>query len=317
MAKMPRYKYDCLVIGDALWDVYITADHYRLKHGGTHYCTSAGLSPGGLGNVAVAIGYLGGKAAFIGKTGIDILGRLYRQDLENNHVAVHLATNEQLATGLVNTYIDGRGERTFVVFRGAADTLSLEDINRPDYLYQARYIYISGFSLLNTLITDTILGVVEKAGTAGGKIVFGAGAHNLITSHRDAFDAVMQGCDIICANIKEGQAITGEDSPEEIMKQLNARFKVSALTMGEKGCMLASSDEVVTIDGFKTDYVDTTGAGDAFAAALVYGLCRGWPLIKTGKLANWLAARVTEGYGARHLPAKEELDRFISALDQA
>lgn len=309
---MPVRDYSCTVLGDVLWDVVISTEYAQPVYGGTRYCHFAGIFPGGMGNVATALSRLGGRVGFIGKAGKDWLGELYLKDLKRNNISSRVYLDDQLPTGLVVVFVDEKGERSFLVSRGANDNLLPSEVEKAGLIDKSSYIYLSGLSLVSLPQRDAILRAGELAKRQGVKIIFDPGAHNLIVSEHEAFSKLFNLSDVICANLEEARAITGKAKIEDIIAQASDRFQLAALKLGSEGCILVNKNKIVKVPGYKVKRVDTTGAGDAFTAALIYGLSKGLTLEMIGRLANWFAAQVVKGYGARNLPAKARIKRFLA-----
>ena len=305
-------EYDCTIVGDILWDVVVRTEYAQLTYGGTHYSSFAGIFPGGMGNVATALAYLGGRGGIIGKVGKDWRGRLYLEDLERNNISACVSYDNYLPTGLVVVFVDEKDERSFLVSRGASDNLLPEEMERAGLINNSSYLFVSGLSLVNSLQHQVILKAAEIARRNEVRIILDPGAHNLIVSQAKAFTELLGLSDILCTNLDEAKAITGMAEVEEIISQLRSRFQLMALKLGSESCILADNRKVIKLAEHKVKCVDTTGAGDAFAAVLIYGLSQGSSLEKTGKLANWFAAQVVKGYGARNLPTKAHIRRFLT-----
>jgi len=306
-------KYDCTVVGDVMWDVVVSAESLQPVSGGTRYCHFGGIFPGGMGNVATALSYLGGRVGFIGKAGRDWLGELYFKNLEMNNISSCVYFDHKLPTGVVTVLVDEKGERSFLVFRGANNSLLPSEVEKAGLLNKATYLFLSGLSLVSSPERDAVLRAAELAREQGVKVIFDPGAHNLIASEATVFSKMLNLSDILCANLEEARAIAGKVGIEDIIAQVKGRFQLVALKLGSEGCVLISKGKTVNVSGYRVKCVDTTGAGDAFAAALIYGLSQGFSLETIGRLANWFAAQVVKGYGARNFPDKVRIKRFLAS----
>jgi len=308
---------DCLVIGDVIVDVFVKSrgNSVPLLGGGTSYCNFAKIGFGGAGNVASALSLLGGKASFIGKAGDDLWGRLYQKDLSTRGVTAKIFFEEEVSTGLALIFIDGKGERSFYVFRGANDKLSTEEIDKSvSLLKNSKYLYFSGYSLVANPQRDAILRAVKLAKKYDVGIIFDPGAHNLIRSNFQLFSDLLDACDIFCPNLEEAKAITRTKNLNTVINELQKRETFTALKCGAKGCTLIEKKKHAKIPAFRVDCSDTTGAGDAFTAALIYGLVNNLPLKSIGQLANWFAAHVITNIGARSFVAKQAIVDFLARI---
>lgn len=308
---------DCLAIGDVMLDIYLGnfANPIHFLKGGTSYCDFAKIDFGGTGNVASGLALLGGKTAFIGKAGNDCWGRLYDENLKTKGVTTRIFYEDGFFTGLALVGLEGDGERSFCVFRGANDTLSEHDVDKSiDLIRRSEYLYFSGYSLANEPQRTAILKAAKTAKEHKTKIVFDPGAHNLIRSKPRLFAKTLDICDVFLPNLVEASEITSTTNEDDIISALKIRAPLTAMKCGKDGCILISKKRVVRVPSFNVKCVDSTGAGDAFAAGLIYGMVKGLPLFSTGRLANWLAAKVATKVGARSFPSRTEIRSFLKEL---
>ena len=112
-------------------------------------------------------------------------------------------------------------------------------------------------------------------------------------------------------NLDEAFAVTNVKSLEDAIDGLKVRVPLTALKCGQDGCILISDNSVTKIPALKVKCIDPTGAGDAFAAALIYGVTHKLPLQATGQLANWFASQIVKGNGPRSFPTKSKIKQFL------
>lgn len=313
-------EFDCIVIGDVMYDVYFGnfADPIHFLKGGTSYCDFAKIDFGGAGNVASGLALLGGKTAFIGKAGNDCWGRLYEENLKTKGVTTRIFYEDELFTGLALVGLEQDGERSFCVFRGANDTLSEHDIDKSiGLISRSEYLYFSGYSLANEPQRTAILKAAKMAKEHKTKIVFDPGAHNLIRSEPRLFAKALDLCDVFLPNLDEASEIASMTDKDGIINVLKNRVPLTAMKCDKDGCILISKKRVVTVPSFNVKCVDSTGAGDAFASALIFGLANNFSLKSVGQLANWFASQVTTWMGARNFPSKTEIRSFLKELKTA
>jgi sugar/nucleoside kinase (ribokinase family) len=317
---MVRREFDCLAIGDVMFDVYVGnfANSIHFLKGGTSYCDFAKIDFGGTGNVASGLALLGGKTAFIGNAGNDCWGRLYNENLKTKGVMTRISYEDELFTGLALVGLESDGERSFCVFRGANDALSEHDVDKSiDLIERSEYLYFSGYSLANEPQRTAILKAAKLAKEHKTKIVFDPGAHNLIRSEPRLFAKALDLCDVFLPNFDEASEITCTINEDGITSALRTRAPFTAMKCGEDGCVLITKRKIVRIPSFNVKCVDSTGAGDAFAAGLIYGIVKGLPLFSTGRLANWLASKVVTRFGARSFPSRTEIRGFLKEMRTA
>lgn len=312
--------FDCTVVGDVFLDVILKVKHGHMRffRGGTSYVDFAKAVLGGSGNVAVGLSSLGGKAAFVGKAGDDFFGKLYIRNLKKKRVVPKIFFDRDSPTGLVISLVGDGKQRSFLVFRGANDKLSTSEIDKETDLFRrSKYVYFSGYSLVNDPQRSAVLRAIGLARKFKAKIVFDPGAYNIIKSRRKIFLRLLDLCDIFSPNLEEAQAITNATNIEDIISQLRDKVPFIALKCDANGSILISGKNIVKIPSFKVRVLDPTGAGDAFTAALIYGLAHALPLESTGKLANWVAAEVVAHVGSRSFPSKSRSDLFLTKLARA
>jgi len=143
------------------------------------------------------------------------------------------------------------------------------------------------------------------------KIVFDPGAYNIVKSNRELFLKLLDLCDVFTPNLEEAQAITKATDLKHVISQLRGKVPLTALKCGENGSILIKGKNVLKIPSAQVTVSDPTGAGDAFTAALIYGLAHTLPLETTGKLANWVAAEVAAHLGSRGFPSKTKSNQFL------
>src|SRR6201994_4030521 len=308
---MTAAKYDVLGIGNAIFDVLVQTDEGFLA---AHGMTKGGMalidearaesiyrdmgpatemSGGSAANTIVGIASLGARAAYVGKVRDDQIGRLYAHDIRA--AGVTFETQPAAggpATGCSYILVTGDGERTMNTYLGAAQDLTPADIDADQV----------GASAI--LLLDGYLGGPKSAKEAFGKaatIAHKAGRQVALTlsdafcvdRYRDEFLELMRKgtVDLIFANESELHSLYQTSDFDTALKQLQKDTKLGVVTRSEKGCVVASRDGVISVPAspIKT-LVDTTGAGDLFAAGFLFGLVRNAGFENCGKLGALAAA---------------------------
>ena len=286
-----------------------------LRIDGTNYFSEAKITPGGSGNVAAAVSWLGGRVAFIGKSGNDTYGRFYREGLESNNVISRIEIDSLVPTGLAVCLVEPSGRRTMLVSWGANNELTPEEVKRNlAKIGRSRFLYLPGYSLVRTPQRDAILEAARLGRELGSRIVFDPGASNLIRSFPSAFKKAIGGCDILCANLSEIKALARGRDSRQYARLLSSRGKLVIIKRGRKGCIIAEGGQTAVVSGVRVRTVDTTGAGDAFIAAFLYSLSRNHGLKVSAAFANWFAAKTTEGLGPRHFPPRQEAQSYLRSV---
>ncbi len=293
---------DCVVVGDVMMDLILKSDRKivnDLEFEGTNYFSSSQVVPGGSGNVAAALSYLGGTAALIGKAGHDAYGSAYVNDLESLHILARIEYDNTVSTGFAVSIVEPGGHRTLLVSRGANDRLTPEEARRNLLqLAPAKFVYLSGYSLFNSPQREAILESGRFAKENGSRVVFDPGSSNLIRSLPQSEARVLaQGLDE-----SEYARLRSRDGKDVIIKT------------GPEGCIVSSNGTLYKLQGFHSNSLDTTGAGDAFLGALIQCLASGHDVRQAASFANWFAARTTEGLGPRHFPRKDDANQMLKSL---
>jgi len=309
--------FDCTVIGDVFTDIIVqlNGNYEQFFRGGTSYCSFAEAVLGGSGNVAVGLSTIGGETAFVGKAGHDLFGKLYTQNLEEKGVISKMFVDQHSPTGIIIVLVEDGKQRSFLIFRGANDKLSPDEIDEVTHLIKrSNYVYFSGYSLVNDPQRNAILRAVGLAKKFKRKIVFDPGAFNLVKSQKKVFTELLGLCDVFSPNLEEAFAIMNVTDIEDVTDKLREKIPMTALKCDKNGCILISKENVVRVPGYNVRCIDPTGAGDAFTAGLIYGLSRGLPLEHIGRLANWFAAEVVTRIGPRSFPRQSKIDNFLERL---
>jgi len=296
-----KKKIDCTVIGDAMIDVVLPLsgikDLHHLSQGGVTN-TKVRISPGGAANVAFYISRLGGTSAFIGKVGNDYFGKIFIDDLKKNGIIQNISKCKTKNTGIVFDLVFPNGERFFIVDRGANTELEYKDIS-CNLIRNSKFLYFTGFSFQDEKPSENIVKAIKKV-YQNVTIVFNPGAPNLAKKFREKFVRFTKKyVNILILNEAEGQHLTGYTLEKEVIKFLLPLAKVVILTRGAKGSIIATKKEIFNISALPTKVVDTTGAGDAYAGGLIYGLSKKMELRKAGEFASRVAEKIVSMLGTR------------------
>jgi sugar/nucleoside kinase (ribokinase family) len=274
------------IIGDAFVDIAVPADDILL--GGTYY-RNIKVSYGGLANTAIEIARLGESVSFVGKIGDDIYGMFFKENLKKNGVVDLSFTGEKQATGLCVSMWSGSGERSMVANRGANDYLTVDEIeSRMSKISRSKVIYCSGYSLLGTDSYRSILYVMQACRKLGCKICFNPGAPNIITA---AFkDIIAAFVDILILNAAEARQLTEAVETNEVLAILDMMNIFAIITNDKKGCVFAEAKKQIWVPlDEPINIIDTTGAGDAFAAGFIVARLRGQDNLECAKMGQKVA----------------------------
>lgn len=268
---------------------------------------------GSAGNTVCALAALGANPGFIGKVGQDETGTFFGDTLRQRGVNTLLATCD-LPSGIASTFISTDGERTFGTYLGAAATLKAEDLSRKMFAGY-NYLYIEGYLLQDH---DLMLRAVQLAKEEGLQVCLDMASYNVVEAERDFFDQlIVKYVDIVFANESEALAYTGK-APHEALEEIASKCSIAVVKTGKEGSLVKKGTEVIQLLSCPIDNVlDTTGAGDFYAAGFMYGLTCGYSLEKCVQISTILATAVIQEVGTT-LSAKkwDEIKLNIESLLQ-
>lgn len=258
---------------------------------GCPYSLSLG---GSAGNTIRAMARLGTHTGFIGKVGDDTTGDFYEQALRNIGVEPYILRSKS-RSGKCVSLISPDGERTFITHLGAAMDLQADDIDGTifdDY----DCLYVEGYLVQDHNLIRTAM---ERAKAHGLKVAIDLASFNVVEENREFLqDIVERYVDIIFANEDEARAFTGSADAEEALDIIAARCELAVVKIGKRGALIRRSDERVHVGIMAAaKRVDTTGAGDFYAAGFLAGLAEGLSLRQCGTLGAITAGKVIEVVG--------------------
>ncbi len=317
---MADVKYDVLGIGNALFDVLVRTDEaFLARHGMTKGSMSlidearaaaiykdmgpaTEVSGGSAANTIVGIGSLGGRAAYVGKVKDDQIGKLYVHDIRAAGVAFNTpAAKDGPATGCSYILVTPDGERTMNTYLGAAQDLSPADIDMGE-IAAAKIVYLEGYLWDPPAAKEAFLKAARIAHVAGRRVALTLSDSFCVDRYRDEFLSLMRDgtVDVVFANESELHSLYQTSDFDGALKQLRNDVNLGVVTRSEKGCMVVTSEDAVAAPAFPIEQlVDTTGAGDLFAAGFLFGLARNLPYKQCGELGALAAAEVIQHIGAR------------------
>ncbi len=258
---------------------------------GLPYSLSLG---GSAGNTIRAMARLGCEVGFIGKVGRDKTGDFFVQALENLHVepAVFRGTER---SGKCVSLISPDGERTMVTHLGVALELSAPEIE-PDLFDGYDCLYVEGYLVQNH---ELIRKAARTAKECGLQVAIDLASFNIVAENRDFLrELVRDYVDIVFANEDEAKTFTCEAEPLNALQAISEMARLAVVKIGTKGALIKQGDEVVHVGIMAAaKRVDTTGAGDFYAAGFMAGLCDGLSLRQCGTIGAVTAGKVIEVVG--------------------
>jgi sugar/nucleoside kinase (ribokinase family) len=325
---MANAKYDVLGIGNAIFDVLVKTDESFLSRhgmvkGGMALIDEARaaaiyrdmgpateMSGGSAANTIVGIASLGARAAYVGKVKDDQIGRMYAHDIRAAGVAFETkAAADGPATGCSYILVTGDGERTMNTYLGAAQNLVPADIDAAE-IAGAKITYLEGYLWDPQSAKEAFVKASKIAHDSGREVALTLSDSFCVDRYRDEFLDLMKQrtVDLVFANEAELGSLYQTSDFDVALKQLRDDAKLGIVTRSEKGCVVASRDGVIAVPAFPIEQiVDTTGAGDLFAAGFLFGLVRGAGYENAGRLGALAAAEVIQHIGARPLASLKDL----------
>ena len=245
-------------------------------------------------NTVHGLAKLGVKTSFIGKVASDDFGKFMMEDMLKNGVNPNLL-NGKAPTGIALTLITPDSERTFAVNLGCAIELLPEDINAE--MFEGYNIFhIEGFLVQNKELLEKAVRLAKKA---GAKVSFDLASFDVVEENFIFLKNIVEKyVDILFANEDEATAFTGL-TPEKALNVISQTVPVTIIKIGEKGSLISDRKDVVRVDSIKVQAVDTTGAGDLYAAGFLYGMINGLSMHTSGEIGSLLSGKVIEVIGAK------------------
>jgi len=310
---------DVVGIGNALVDVLSrSSDDFLREHGLTKGAMhlideprarqlyeamgpAVEVSGGSAANTIVGVASFGGRAQYIGKVRDDQLGEVFRHDLRATGVGYDVppATSGP-ATGRCLILVTPDAQRTLNTFLGISVQLGPEDVD-PALIARGRILYLEGYLFDPPRAQEAFRVAARHAHAARRQVALTLSDPFCVDRHRAAFLYLVEHyVDILIANEAEICSLYQVQDFDAALQAVRGHCAVAALTRSEKGSVIIAGDEVHVIDAHPVDrVVDTTGAGDLYAAGFLLGLSRGLPLATCGRLGALAAAEVISHLGAR------------------
>ena len=317
---MTDIRYDVLGIGNAIVDVIARAeDDFLVKQGMAKggmslidepraasiykvMGSTTESSGGSAANTIVGVASFGARAAFVGKVKDDQLGKVFAHDIRAAGVAFDTkAATDGPATASCYVLVTPDGERTMNTYLGAAQNLHPRDID-PAVIGSAAITYLEGYLWDPKDAKEAFVKAAKAAHDAGRQVSLTLSDAFCVGRYRSEFlDLIRNGTvDILFANESELKSLYETADFDTAAAALRKDAKLAAVTRSEKGCVVLSRDKVTEVAASPINkLVDTTGAGDLFAAGFLFGLARKADHATCGKLGGLAAAEVIQHVGAR------------------
>lgn len=252
-------------------------------------------SGGSAGNTMYGLGIMGVHSSFIGKVGRDEMGNFYEKDMVDAGLAPVLMRSAQSPTGTAVALVTPDSERTFATHLGAATELTPEELN-GNYFKGFHILYLEGYLIFNLPLVEQACRIAKENKMC---VALDLASFNVVNEMLPAFKKIVsEYVDIVFANEEEARAFTGF-GPVDALHEISKKCSIAVVKTGADGSWIKRGDEVIKVDALTVRAVDTTGAGDLYAAGFLYGFSNGFSLDKCGLFGSILAGKVIEVIGAR------------------
>ena len=316
---MPDSRLDVLCIGNAIVDVIAATDDAFLAAEGldkgsmrlidadeaTRLYGRMGpgreISGGSAGNTAAGLAMLGAKAGFVGQVADDQLGEVYRHDIASLGIEFTTPVLSGVPTARSLVLVTPDAQRTMNTFLGAAQNLTVDALDE-DQVRRAGILYLEGYLWDPETPRAAMERAIDVARAAGNKVAFTLSDSFCVDRHRDGFNALIDSgrLDILFANEAEIVSLTGAEDFEAAVASAAQRVPLLVVTRHEHGAVAVAGEERAQVPAEPVEaVVDTTGAGDLFAAGFLAGLSQKRSLRDSLRMGAIAAAEVISHYGAR------------------
>ncbi len=287
----------CTIIGDALIDIVVPVHDFTV---GETYNEKIIVAGGGAGNMALQVSRLREKVLFFGTVGNDTWGQYYRDFLKGENIVENLTIDNEHTTGICVSFVNREGERTMIVDRGANDFLTSEhiDAHLPEIL-SSNALVLSGYSFQSTNNVHILMNLLNEVKRSDCQIMFNPGAPNISSDETVQF--IKNFVDVLILNYQESCALTNETEISRIIEKISNCCDCSIITLGKKGSLAVTNDDVLFQDCDPIQVFDTTGAGDSFMAGFIVSKSRGYYLQDSIKFSNTVAKKFLMQKNERYL----------------
>lgn len=251
-------------------------------------------SGGSAANTIRSLANLGVNSAYVGKIGPDEIGDFFVSDMKRTGVLPRIIKSET-ASGRAIALVTNDSERTFATYLGAAAKLTANDINDTTFMgYDI--LHVEGYLIINHELIEKAMQLAKDNGL---KISLDLASYNVVEENLDFLRYLVEKyVDIVFANEEEAAAFTNDSDPETALDKISTICDIAVVKIGKHGAWVKKGDYKDREPEFPAKRVDTTAAGDNFAAGFIYGLVNNWSLDKCVKVGNIVAGNVIEVVGA-------------------
>ncbi len=317
--KIKEPSLDIVGIGNAIVDVLTTVDDSLLerlsfkkgsmtlidenKSKELYKITNNGVqrSGGSVANSLACVAQLGGKTAFIGRVRNDNLGKIFTEEISKAGTIFNSPPSlEGPSTAKCLIFVTPDAQRTMCTYLGASVLLEPNDIDLSE-VSEAKILYLEGYLWDNSAAKNAFIKAAEIAKNAGRKVALSLSDSFCVNRHRESFIKLVEDyIDVLFANEDEIKTLYETSSVKTAIEKLKKKCELAAITIGEKGSIVISNGNVITIDPFILGKaIDTTGAGDLYAGGFLKGLSDGLSPEVSAKIGSICAGQIVTQFGSR------------------
>ncbi len=261
---------------------------------GTNHLEKQIASGGSAANTIHGLAKLGIETGFIGKVGKDEFGEFFHQDMVKSNITPQLLKSNT-PTGKAMALISTDSERTFATYLGAAVELSPNDIS-PEQFEGYGFFHIEGYLVQNHALIEKAVKLAKEKGLT---VTLDMASYNVVEENLEFLKEILtKYVDIVFANEEEAKSFTGKE-PDDALVHFSELCDIAIVKIGKKGSMVKRGEDQHFVAPIPVESIDTTGAGDLYAAGFIYGLIKEFPLEKCGAIGSIIAGKTIEVVGPK------------------
>ncbi|TAL69725.1 MAG: adenosine kinase [Bacteroidetes bacterium] len=264
-------------------------------------------SGGSAANTIIAFSQFGGNAAYNSKLGDDDYGKFYVKEFEDLGIVLHYSNSKIEPTGTCLILISPDSERTMLTNLGASASFGADDLSE-ELIKRAKWLYIEGYKFSQKSSTEAVFKAIETAIKNETKISLTFSDAFITENFREPLAECVKHSDLIFCNEAEALNFTRTNNFNDAVKILSDKVKNFAVTRGSNGAVVKWKDKIFKIPAYPANPVDSTGAGDIFAAGFFYGIIKYNDPELAGKFGSLAGARIVSQIGPR---LKEKHSKII------
>ncbi len=257
---------------------------------------------GGSGaNTIIAVSQFGGQAFYSCKVSNDEMGFFYVEDLMRAGVTtnIHPSNVTEGVTGKCLVFVTPDADRTMNTYLGVSAEFSKSEVD-IGAVEESEYVYVEGYLVTGASTKSAAIYLREHAQECGTKVAISLSDPNMVNFFKEGLlEMIGPGVDLLFANEEEALGMVNATSLDEALSYLKTISKEVVVTRGAQGAVICHDDQLIEVAGVPTKAIDTTGAGDMFAGAYIYGINHGMSRQQAGDLAARAASKLVASFGAR------------------